>query len=137
MEVDLDYLKRLTLTRRTLFGRASKGIGLAALSSLLNAEGDSKTDPKTGGLSGLPHHTPKAKRVLYLHQSGAPSQVELFDWKPMLAKLHGTELPHSIRNGPRITTMASGQLAFPGFQPAYKAAQDGISGTWLGELRPR
>lgn len=132
MEFDFEYLKRLTLTRRTLFGRASTGIGVAALSSLLQAE----TDPKTGGLVGLPHHPPKAKRVLFLHQSGAPSQVELFDWKPMLAKLHGTELPDSIRRGQRITGMTSGQASFPVVQPAYKFAQHGQAGTWLSELLP-
>src|SRR5439155_6662974 len=87
----------LALTRRHFFQRTAAGIGIPALASLLMAE--------NGPLPGLPHFPPKAKRVIYLHQSGAPSQLDLFDYKPGLTKLQGTELPGSVRMGQRITGM--------------------------------
>ncbi len=90
MSLEKEYRK--LLTRRQFFGRASAGIGVAALASLLNpgAFGTGiAVDPKTGSLAGLPHFAPKAKRVIFLHQSGAPSQIELFDYKPTLEKMVG------------------------------------------------
>src|SRR5690349_23890374 len=90
----------ISITRRHFFSRTSTGIGVAALASLLCPEafaGTAELDPKTGGLAGLPHFAPKAKRVIYLHQSGGPSQMDLFDYKPQLEKLRGTELPGSVR----------------------------------------
>src|SRR5207244_5604873 len=106
------------MTRRQFFRRstAAIAIGIPALATLLSADGfaaDTATDPKTGGLVELPHFPPKAKRVIFLHQSGAPSQMELFDYKPDLVKLQGTELPDSVRQGQRITGMTSGQSSFP------------------------
>ncbi len=129
------------LTRRQLFGLGAKGIGIAALSSLLKNDGfaaqsDGVRDAKTGGLTGLPHFAAKAKRVIFLHQSGGPSQLDLFDYKPQLEKLHGTELPDSVRNGQRITGMTSGQSAFPCVKSIFKFAQHGKSGTWMSELLP-
>ena len=129
------------LTRRQLFGLGAKGIGIAALSSLLKNDGfaaqsDGVRDAKTGGLTGLPHFAAKAKRVIFLHQSGGPSQLDLFDYKPELEKLHGTELPDSVRNGQRITGMTSGQSAFPCVKSIFKFAQHGKSGTWMSELLP-
>ena len=88
------------------------------------------------GLPGLPHFAPKAKRVIYLFQSGAPSQLDLFDYKPQLAKTHGTDLPDSIRNGQRLTAMTAGQTSFPVAQSIFKFAQYGQSGAWLSELLP-
>ena len=121
-------------TRRHFFGTAGCGIGVAALASLLDprlfAEG------ATGGLPGLPHFAPKAKRVIYLHQSGAPSQIDLFDYKPKLAGLHGSELPDSIRRGQRITGMTSGQSSFPVAKSIFQFAQHGESGAWISELLP-
>jgi hypothetical protein len=84
----------------------------------------------------LPHHAPKVKRVIFLHQSGGPSQIETFDYKPALEKLHGTELPDSIRRGQRITGMTSGQSAFPCVKSLFKFNQHGQSGTWVSELLP-
>src|SRR5215467_16235610 len=107
---------KLALTRRQFFSRTSTGIGVAALSSLLNPElfaAMTELNSKTGGLPDLSHFAPKAKRVIFLHQSGAPSQIELFDYKPKLVSLQGTELPGSIRMGQRITGMTSGQASFP------------------------
>src|ERR1700689_4592518 len=138
----MDEVKReilLEMTRRQFFGRTAKGIGVAALASLLGpslmAEGPA-VDPKTGGLVGMPNFAPKAKRVIFLHQSGAPSQIELFDYKPKLRELQGTELPDSIRKGQRITGMTSGQASFPVAAPIYKFQQAGKSGTWISELLP-
>jgi uncharacterized protein (DUF1501 family) len=128
------------LTRRQLFGLGAKGIGIAALASLMKQDGlaavGEERNPKTGGLVGLPHFPPKVKRVIFLHQSGGPSQIDTFDYKPMLEKLHGTELPDSIRKGQRITGMTSGQSAFPCAKSIFKFAQHGKSGTWVSELLP-
>ena len=130
---------KLMLTRRAFFARTSVGIGTAALASLVKPDlfADSpQIDPQTGGLVGLPHFAPKAKRVIFLHQSGAPSQIELFDYKPQLDKLHGTELPASVRMGQRITGMTSGQSTLPVARSIFKFKQYGQSGTWISELLP-
>src|SRR2546423_444181 len=86
--------ERLSLTRRHFFSRSSVGIGSAALALLLKrdslAAASVDRDPKTGGLDGLPHFPAKAKRIIYLHQSGAPSQIDLFDYKPQLSKHQGS-----------------------------------------------
>jgi hypothetical protein len=127
------------LTRRQFFSRTSTGIGVAALSSLLNPElfaAMTELNSKTGGLPDLPHFAPKAKRVIFLHQSGAPSQIELFDYKPKLRKYHGTELPDSVRRGQRITGMTSGQSSLPVAAPIFKFDQAGNSGAYLSELLP-
>ena len=127
------------MTRRQLFGLTAKGIGIAALASLLNQDGQgglAATPEKGGGLPGLPHFPPKVKRVIFLHQSGGPSQFETWDYKPALEKLHGMELPDSVRNGQRITGMTSGQSSFPCAKSIYKFAQHGQSGTWVSELLP-
>ena len=128
----------LSLTRRQLLGRTSKGIGVMALASLLNPElfAAESRDPKTGGLTELPHFAPTAKRVIFLHQSGAPSQIELFDYKPKLAEIAGSELPDSIRKGQRITGMTSGQNSFPVAPSIFKFNRVGENGTWISELLP-
>ena len=141
--MDLKRELELTLTRRQLFGLASSGIGVAALSSLLDpttaaasTNNQEARDPRTGGLNGLPHFPPKAKRVIFLHQSGAPSQMDLFDYKPKLQRFHSSELPDSVRMGQRITGMTSGQSSFPVVNSLFKFKQHGQSGTWLSELLP-
>lgn len=138
--MDLKRELALQLTRRQLFGLGAKGIGAAALATLLQGEGwaaeETGRDPKTGGLLGLPHHPPKVKRIIYLHQSGGPSQLDTFDYKPALDKLHGTELPDSVRNGQRITGMTSGQSSFPCAKSIFKFQQHGKSGAWVSELLP-
>jgi hypothetical protein len=83
-----------------------------------------------------PHFAPKAKRVIYLFQSGGPSQLEMMDYKPKLKELHGTELPDSIRQGQRLTGMTSGQKSFPVVAPKFNFKQVGANGTWLSELLP-
>jgi hypothetical protein len=131
----------LLLTRRQLFGRTAQGIGVAALASLFGpellsgAQLDHARDPKTGGLGGLPHFAPRAKRVIFLHQSGGPSQLETFDYKPGLLKYQGTQIPDSIRMGQRVA-QTMGQSLLPVARSQYGFAQHGESGTWVSELLP-
>ena len=119
----------LTLTRRHFFRRSTLGVGTAALASLLDARGE-------GGLAGFPNFAPKAKRVIYLFQHGAPSQLDLFDHKPQLVKLRGTDLPASVRKGQRLTGMTAYQEKFPTAPTIFQFAQHGNSGAWLSELLP-
>ncbi len=136
---DFEYAKSIAMTRRRLFGLSSTGIGTAALASVLGVDARAAStdrNQKTGGMNGLPHFPAKAKRVIFLHQSGAPSQLDLFDYKPQLKKFHNSELPDSIRNGQRITGMTSGQTSFPVASTIFKFAQHGKSGTWISELLP-
>src|SRR5271169_2611738 len=131
----------LAMTRRQFFRRSTAGvaIGIPALAGLLAQDGFAAgevRDPTTGGLVGFPNFRPKAKRVIFLHQSGAPSQIELFDYKPKLRELHGSELPDSVRNGQRITGMTSGQSSFPVAAPIFKFQQAGNTGVWISELLP-
>jgi len=101
------------LNRRTFLSRSAGGIGLAALASLLGVGEGKAADSASGGFPGLPHFPAKAKRVIYLFQSGAPSQMDLFDYKPQLEKVRAQDLPDSIRMGQRLTGMTSGQKTFP------------------------
>jgi hypothetical protein len=128
----------LLMTRRHFFGPASTGLGTAVLATLLNGDlrGAEALANPDGVLSGLPHFPPKAKRVIYLFQGGAPSQMELFDYKPRLYDLRGTELPDSIRQGQRLTGMTSTQSSFPVVPSPFKFAQHGNSGAWVSELMP-
>ncbi len=123
----------LLATRRQFFGRTAAGIGPAALSFLLRGEGYGAT---AGGLPDLPHFAPRAKRVIYMFQSGAPSQIDLFDHKPLLRKYHGQDLPDSVRKGQRITGMTSGQDRLPVAASLFKFQPHGQSGTELSELLP-
>ncbi len=118
-------------TRRHFFGRMATGIGIPALASLLKA--NTVAHPP---LPGFPHHAPKAKRIIYLHQSGAPSQMDLFDPKPQLKSRFAEDLPDSIRKGQRLTGMTSGQKSFPVAPSKFNFAQHGQSGTWFSELLP-
>jgi hypothetical protein len=104
--------------------------GLALASMLRGAERAQR------GLPGLPHFAPKAKRVIYLFQSGGPSQIELFDYKPRLVEFQGTELPESIRNGQRLTGMSASQSTFPVVPSKFAFARRGQSGAWVSELLP-
>jgi hypothetical protein len=129
----LNLADRCALTRRTFLQQSASGIGLAALGGLLQAA-NAAPAKANGGIAGLPHFPPKAKRIIYLFQSGAPSQMDLFDPKPELAKRRGEELPDSIRKGQRLTTMTSGQKSFPVAPSIFKFAQHGRSGAWLSDL---
>ena len=134
--MSLAHELRQTLTRRALFRSGAQGLGVAALASLLEADAAPSIDPNTGGLAELPHFAAKAKRVIFLFQSEGPSQMDLFDYKPMLDKFHGQELPDSIRKGQRITGMTSGQDSLPVARSIFKFQQHGESGAWLSDLLP-
>jgi hypothetical protein len=127
---------RQLLTRRHFFGRGALGLGTAALASLLPARAGAEETSLTGGLPGLPHFAPKAKRAIYLFMNGGPSQQDLFDYKPKMAELFDKDLPDSIRRGQRLTTMTSGQARFPIAPTKYKFRQYGKSGAWVSELLP-
>ena len=122
---------KLMLTRRHFFGLASTGIGTAALATL--AVQDARASE---GLPGLPHFPPTAKRVIYLFQHGAPSQLDLFDYKPKLEALRGSDLPDSVRQGQRLTGMTAYQTKFPTAPSIFRFSQHGQGGTWLSELLP-
>jgi len=132
----------LIQTRRQFFGRASTGIGSVALASLLNPQllansGKTETVPSTsGGILAQPHHKPTAKRVIYLFMSGAPSQLDTFDYKPKMGDLFDEDLPDSVRMGQRFTTMTSGQARFPVAPSMFKFQQYGESQAWVSELLP-
>jgi hypothetical protein len=125
------------LTRRYFFGKAGAGLGVAALSGLLSEDlRAAGVEGVEGGLPGLPHFAPTAKRVIYLFQSGAPSQMDLFDYKPRLRDLARTELPESVRMGQRLTGMTSGQTSFPVAPSVFQFRRHGASGAWVSELMP-
>ncbi len=117
-------------TRRHFFGKSAHGLGIAALTSLL-------VDGLPADASTIqPHHAPKAKRIVYLFQSGAPSQLDMFDYKPGLEKIRGQNLPDSIRQGQRLTAMTATQSNFPVAPSMFQFRQHGNSETWISELLP-
>ncbi len=126
------------LNRRVFLRRSGLGLGALALGSLLEHDQAraATSAAAVGGLPGLPHFTPKAKRVIYLFQSGAPSQMDLYDYKPALRGKRGIELPPSVRMGQRITTMTSGQKSLPVAPSVFQFARHGKCGAWLSELLP-
>ncbi len=133
MDPSLEH--NLHINRRQFFGRCATGIGTAALASMLS--GDASAAPTDDPFQvKAPHFAPKAKRVIYLHQSGAPSQLDLFDYKPQMKEMYDKELPASIRMGQRLTGMTSGQDRFPVAPSIFKFAQHGQSGAWFSELLP-
>lgn len=121
------------MTRRQLFGRAASGFGAAALASLMNADRPANASPpdRIGGLDGVPHFAPKAKRVIYLFQNGAPSHVDLFDYKPKLTEWQGKEIPAEVLGGRRFSTMTSGQTSKPALPEITKFARHGQCGAWV------
>jgi hypothetical protein len=126
---------KLNINRRRFLSRLSMGIGSAALGSLL------MPDLFRGGeeeaiMAGLPHFAPKAKRVIYLFQNGAPSQLDLFDYKPKLQEMFGQDLPASVRMGQRLTGMTANQAKFPLASSVFKFDQYGQSRAWMSELLP-
>ena len=103
-------------TRRQFFGTAAKGLGGLALANLLAADAFARPRRSAdgiGGLPSLPHFAPTAKRCIYLHMMGAPPQMDLLDYKPKMKDMYDQDLPESIRQGQRMTTMTSGQSRFP------------------------
>lgn len=131
-------MNALTESRRKFLLKSGNGLGAAALSTLWNpgivgtasATAGGRMNP---GLPGLPHFAPKAKRIIYMFMAGGPSHIDLYDYKPAHRKLHGTELPDSVRQGQRLTGMSSGQESFPCVAPMFEFAQYGQHGTWVNK----
>jgi hypothetical protein len=127
-------------TRRQFFARGRNVMGTAALAHLMGGMGgllaNSAASSAIGGRADLPHFAAKAKHIIYLHMVGGPSQMDLFDYKPGMADWYDKDLPDSIRQGQRLTTMTSGQARFPIAPSKYKFAQHGKSGMWVSELLP-
>ncbi len=125
------------MTRRHFLAGSGLSLGSAALASLLGSQAHAGGSPRpSGGLPGLPHFAPKAKRAIYLHMNGGPSQIDLFDYKPKMNDWFDKDLPESVRKGQRLTTMTSGQSRFPIAPSKYKFARHGKAGTWVSELLP-
>ncbi len=132
---------RTAMTRRHFFGKTATGLGTAALASCLNPKlfADSAPvdgSPQSFGNMPVLHHSPKAKRVIWLFMADGPSQLDMWDYKPGLADWYDKDLPESARNGQRITTMTSGQARFPIAPSVFKFAQHGKHGAWVSELLP-
>src|SRR5215213_11733304 len=123
--------------RRYFFGRMAGGLGAAALGSLLNPNlfaADAVADPLNTFGEASPkklHFAPKAKRVIWLFMADGPSQLDLFDYKPKMQEFFDKDLPESVRNGQRITTMTSGQARFPVAPSKFSFKQYGKNGTWV------
>jgi uncharacterized protein (DUF1501 family) len=128
-----DFVRQIT--RRHFFSRTAVGLGSAALAHLL-APNAAQASAAPSGVMTQFHHPPKAKRVIYLFMSGGPSQIDLFDYKPLLNDQHGEELPDSVRQGQRLTGMSGNQATLPLAGSAFKFQQHGQSGAWLSELLP-
>lgn len=120
------------LNRRHFLAKTSTTLGATALQSLLQGSATAQPSPR----ARESRFKPRAKRIIYLFQSGAPSQFETFDYKPKLEQMTGKDLPDSIRQGQRLTTMTSGQSSFPIAHSIFKFAQYGKSGAWVSELLP-
>ncbi|RBP47362.1 uncharacterized protein DUF1501 [Roseimicrobium gellanilyticum] len=125
---------RQILTRRALFGRAAQGLGAAALGALLTRDGFATLPDKLAPV--LPHFAPKAKRVIYLLQNGAPAHVELFDYKPKLKEWHGRQIPDEVVGGRRFSTMTGSQTERPVLGNITNFAQHGQSGAWVSDFMP-
>ena len=135
----LDNFSPLQLSRRAFFTKAGTGLGLAALGSMIPGCINSSNNSSFANQllnTDLPHFYPKAKRVIYLFQSGGPAQMELFDYKPLLSKREGEELPESIRKGQRLTGMTAGQKTKLLKGAANEFRQHGQSGAWVSDLLP-
>jgi len=127
------------IDRRQFLTKTSLGLGAIALGSLIGSQdtaAQGMPNLATGGLPDLPHFAPKAKRVVYLFQSGGPSQFETFDYKPRLEQMFGQELPSSVRQGQRLTGMSAQQTSLPVAPSIYKFDQYGESRAWVSELMP-
>lgn len=124
------------VTRRQFFGSTAQGLGGVALASLLGSRAASAAPAGQPGLPNLPHFAPKAKRVVCLWQGGGPSHLDLFDPKPVLAKMKGQDIPDSVRGTTRLSTMSASYKKWP-IQPAIKPFKAyGKCGTELSEMLP-
>lgn len=122
--------------RRTFLGRTGLSLGGFALASLLQREAAAAPVNPFKGILDAPHFAPKAKRIIYLFMSGGPSQLDLFDYKPLLNKMNGQDLPASVRMGQRLTGMSANQATLPLAGSIFKFAQYGQSRAWMSNLLP-
>ena len=124
-------------SRREFLSRSAMGLGALGLASLMNPlSAASKGTASDVASVSLPHFAPRAKRIIYLFQSGAPSQMDLFDHKPLLQEMYGQELPPSVRQGQRLTGMTAGQTSFPLAGTLFDFQRYGESQAWMSELVP-
>lgn len=133
---EMDKIKWMDrMNRRVFLSKSAMGMGGLALSSMINPArfGSGSTG---GGALKKPHFVPRAKRVVFLFQSGGPSQLELFDYKPILQERFGEDLPESVRKGQRLTGMSAGQSQLPMVGSPYTFSQHGDSGAWVSDLMP-
>jgi hypothetical protein len=119
------------LSRRSFLLGAGVGLGTLSLAQAMGL-----AQNRMPGVLGSGHFPARAKRVIYLHMLGALSQVDTFDYKPMLEKMHGQEIPPSVRGNRRLSAMVAGQTSFPLVKPLGKFAQHGQSGAWVSDLMP-
>ncbi|HET6423689.1 MAG TPA: DUF1501 domain-containing protein [Planctomycetaceae bacterium] len=128
----------LQQSRRQFFGQTGLRLGGIAMASMLagRASAADNSPQMHPALADLPHFAPKAKSIIYLHMNGGPSQIDLWDYKPVLAEHFDKDLPDSIRMGQRITTMTSGQSRLPVAPSKFKFSQHGQCGRWVSELLP-
>ncbi len=137
MSRSTEFVRRIT--RRHFFAQGSHAVGWAALASLLGSDQRARGEPSIETPlpgSAKPHFPPRAKQVIYLHMVGGPSQIDLYDYKPVMQDWFDKDLPDSVRMGQRLTTMTSGQARFPIAPSKYKFAQHGQCGMWVSELLP-
>ena len=133
------FNKQFSKSRRNFLRKSSLGFGSIALSSMLSPSlGIAKifSSPNIFSTNSLPHFIPKAKRVIYLFQSGGPSQIETYDYKPLLEKWHGNEIPQSLKETQRNSGMVEGQSSYPLVKSIFNFKQYGQSGAWVSELFP-
>src|SRR4051794_40437276 len=140
-ENDVDHNQKQPQTfqqaRRSFMLRAGAGLGALSLAELLGIDALAQTAPTSAvnrGVLGSGHVAARAKRVICLHMLGAISHVDTFDYKPTLVKMHGQEIPPSVRNTQRLSTMSAGQNSFPIVGPIAKFSQRGRSGAWVSDL---
>ncbi|MEZ6099636.1 MAG: DUF1501 domain-containing protein [Pirellulaceae bacterium] len=124
------------MNRRHFFSRQATGLGALALGQLLGTQNALANTPSAEKGTGRYHFPPRAKRVIYLFQSGGPSQLELFDHKPLLKEHHGQQLPARVRSNQRLTGMSAHQASIPLAGSAFQFQQAGSNGMWLSELLP-
>ena len=130
--IDPNHLDPMSLTRRHFLGSAALGLGAAALGGLgSNSQASAMVEEQL-----LPHFAPRARRVIFLFQSGGPSQLDLFDYKPLLNEQNGQELPASVRKGQRLTGMSGNQSSLPLAGSQFKFKRHGDSGAWISDLMP-
>ncbi|MFN0196348.1 MAG: DUF1501 domain-containing protein [Planctomycetaceae bacterium] len=122
--------------RREFLQKFSTGLGGYALAEMLTKSQHSAAAEIDRGVLGKPHFTPKAKRIIYLFMSGAPSQLDLYDYKPLLKEKHGEQLPDSVRGGQRLTGMSGNQSSIPLVGSPFKFTQHGPAGAWFSETLP-